>query len=445
MSRTLTLWLAAATLALASAAARAAPAGPDGWTEAQIRDSRARSGVADESPGQPSWKADPLALFVVVERDGRRLALVDGELREVVARLDIRWPVHGAPVFSPEGRFVYLGSASGWVTKVDLWNLRTVAEVRAGLVQRQIALSSDGRWLMVANASPHTLVLLNAQLELDRTYPAVSQDGKSRSAVAAVVDAGVRSSFIAALESVPEVWEISYDPHAEDIFDGIVHDYRMGEGIPRPGYLGVRRSKLPSPMAELWLDPPQAQVLGRSRAVEGQAVQVQVVNLDVRRRIAQLPVQSWPLVSGAAAWPWSGSTLVALPDAVDAALTLIDRRGWKRVESVASTGPTNLVATHPAVSAAWVAVGARPGSQGAALMRVDKATLEVTGTVPLAADARHIAFDLAGRAVLVVASDGSVAFYDAVSGLEIKRLPMDQPTVAFNVGNARVRPGPRRR
>lgn len=440
MSRTLTLWLAAAALAFAGATAAVA----DGWTEPQIRDSWARSGPVEVSPAHPAWNADPLALFVVVERDGRRLALVDGEHREVVARLDVRWPVQGAPVFSPDGRFVYLGSASGWVTKVDLWNLRTVAEVRAGLVQRQIALSSDGRWLMVANALPQSLVLLNAQLELDRTYAAATMDGKARSAVATVVDAGVRSSFVVALETIPEVWEISYDPHAEDIFDGIVHDYRMGEGIPRPGYLGVRRSKLRLPMAELWLDPPQAQVLGRPRAVEGRAAQVQVVNLDVRRRIAELPAQSWPLVAGAAAWPWRGSTLVALPDAVDAALTLIDRRGWKRVESILSTGPANLVATHPEVSQAWVAVGAGPASQGA-LMWLDKDTLEVTGQVPLAAPARHIAFDLAGHTVLVVASDGSVALFDTVSGVEIKRLPMEQPTMAFNVGNARVRPGPRRR
>ena len=41
--------------------------------------------------------------------------------------------VHGGPKFSPDGRYVYFGSRDGWVSKYDLYNLRMVSEIRAGI------------------------------------------------------------------------------------------------------------------------------------------------------------------------------------------------------------------------------------------------------------------------------------------------------------------------
>ena len=39
------------------------------------------------------------------------------------------------------------------------------------------------------------------------------------------------------MKDIPEIWEISYDPDAKPIFDGYVHDYKMGEGVALAGYL----------------------------------------------------------------------------------------------------------------------------------------------------------------------------------------------------------------
>jgi hypothetical protein len=97
---------------------------------------------------------------------------------------------------------VFFASRDGWITKFDLWNLATVAEVRAGLNTRNAAVSSDGKYVAVANYLPHNLVILDADLELVKVLPVADKEGKRTSRVSAVYDAGPRRSFVAALKDV---------------------------------------------------------------------------------------------------------------------------------------------------------------------------------------------------------------------------------------------------
>ena len=205
------------------------------WAEADIRASRVETAGAKGLPAKPVWSADPMNLFVVVEGGDHHVSLLDGDRFERLHRFPSRYAPHGGPKFSPEGRFVYFGSRDGWITKYDLWNLTVVAEVRAGLNMRNVAVSGDGQWLMAANYFPHTLALFDADLKLVKTYAATTADGKASSRVSAVYDATPRQSFVVALKDLPELWEISYDPKAEPIYDGLVHDYKMGEGVPKRG------------------------------------------------------------------------------------------------------------------------------------------------------------------------------------------------------------------
>ncbi|MFX8546808.1 cytochrome D1 domain-containing protein, partial [Acinetobacter baumannii] len=89
-------------------------------------------------------------------------------------RFASRYALHGGPKFTPDGRYVFFGSRDGWITKYDLWRLRVVAEVRAGLNMRNVAVSGDGRWVMAANYLPRNAVLFDADLNLVRNYPATS-------------------------------------------------------------------------------------------------------------------------------------------------------------------------------------------------------------------------------------------------------------------------------
>lgn len=94
-----------------------------------------------------------------------------------------------------------------------------------------------------------------------------------------------RQSFVVAFGACSELWEISYNPQAEDIFDGLVHDYRNHEGLARPGFLGVRRTLLAQPLDDLLIDTETPHVLGRARWHQSD---VHVINLDIRKERARI-------------------------------------------------------------------------------------------------------------------------------------------------------------
>ena len=120
--------------------------------------------------GKPVWKADPLNLFVVVEGGDHHVSLVDGDRFTVIHRFASRFALHGGPKFSPDGRYVYFGSRDGWITKYDLYNLKVVAEVRAGINMRNVAVSADGRYVM-PRTTCHSVVLFDNNLQLLKLYP----------------------------------------------------------------------------------------------------------------------------------------------------------------------------------------------------------------------------------------------------------------------------------
>ena len=151
------------------------------WGDDDIRASRVATPAPADEPAKPVWSADPMNLFLVVEGGDHHVSLLDGDKFEVITRFASRYALHGGPKFTPDGRYVFFGSRDGWITKYDLWRLRVVAEVRAGLNMRNVAVSGDGRWVMAANYLPHTLALFDADLNLVKTYDAATQDGTSSS------------------------------------------------------------------------------------------------------------------------------------------------------------------------------------------------------------------------------------------------------------------------
>ena len=176
------------------------------WGEAEIRGSQlvnADAGKLPNEPGAGLKGADPLNLFIVVETGDHHVSVLDGDKLERLHRFPSRYALHGGPKFSPDGRFVYFASRDGWITKFDIYNLVVVAEIRAGLNTRNAAVSSDGKWVMVANYLPHSLVLLDAKdLSLVKIIPTLNAAGDKTSRVSAVYDAAPRKSFVAALKDL---------------------------------------------------------------------------------------------------------------------------------------------------------------------------------------------------------------------------------------------------
>jgi cytochrome c553 len=407
------------------------------WSDADVRGSHVVNADASKWPDTPRWAADPMNLFVVVEGGDHHVSLVDGDRFEVVHRFASRFALHGGPKFSPDGRFVYFGSRDGWITKYYLWNLGVVAEVRAGLNMRNIAVSSDGRWVMAANYLPHTLALFDAQLQLVRTYAVGTRDGKSSSRVSAVYDAAPRHSFVVALKDIAELWEVSYDPKAEPIYEGYVHDYRMGEAIATPGQFAVRRTLLDEPLDDFFFDQGYRHVLGATRPKPGGAANAQVVNLDIRRKIAELPIAGMPHLGSGITFAYDGSTVLASPNLKDGAIDVIDMKNWKARKTIATPGPGFFMRSHENTPYAW-ADSMMSATAKDTLTIIDKRTLDVVAQVrEPGRTLAHIEFTKDGHYALASLweDDGALIVYDARSFKEVKRLPMRKPVGKYNVWN----------
>ncbi|HEY0857813.1 MAG TPA: cytochrome D1 domain-containing protein [Albitalea sp.] len=408
------------------------------WTEADIRASRVETEGARDWPGKPQWKADPMNLFVVVEGGDHHVSLVDGDRFEVIHRFASRFALHGGPKFTPDGRFVFFGSRDGWISKFDLWNLKTVAEVRAGINMRNVAVSADGRWVMAANYLPHSLALFDADLKLVKTYSAANLAKTTTSRVSAVYDAAPRKSFIVALKDLPELWEISYDPKAEPIHDGYVHDYKMGESLPTPGYLGVRRTMLDEPLDDFFFDQGYRHVLGATRPKTDGTPSAQVVNLDVRRRIANLPLPGMPHLGSGITFAWKDTTVLASPNLKDGIVSVIDMKTWQPVKQIPTLGPGFFMRSHEKTPYAWIDAMMDPKSRDTLLV-IDKRTLEPVAQVRTdpGKTLAHIEFTKDGRYALASLweMDGALIVFDAATFKEVKRLKMSKPVGKYNVWN----------
>ncbi len=110
------------------------------------------------------------------------------------------------------------------------------------------------------------------------------QDRQRRAGrVAWIIDLPRRESLLLGFADVPEAWELPYGAKADPVFDGLVHDYRMGEGIADRGPLPVRRIPLEAPMPKPSPDEREVHVTWPDPANPGRLL---VLNLDVRRLVA---------------------------------------------------------------------------------------------------------------------------------------------------------------
>lgn len=409
------------------------PASIPQWERADIEATHSLMTPLKSLPAEPVHAADPLNMFVVVELGDHHASILDGDSFEVIRRVPTRYALHGGPKYSPDGRFVYFASRNGWIAKFDMYSLRYVAEVRAGINTRNLAVSGDGRYVMVANYLPNTLVLLDAHdLSLLRIFE-VKDDHGNASRVSAVYDAPPRQSFVAALKDIPEVWEIRYADNPLPVYKGLMHDYRMEEGTIDRGPFPVRRIKLDDYLDDFFFDQSYTHLIGAAR----NASNGQVVHLDVGRKIAELELDGLPHLGSGITWEYQGRTVLATPHLKKGEVSIIDMENWKTLKRIQTDGPGFFMRSHENTPYAWVDVFFGPNRDRVHI--IDKRTLEIVKTLqPVPGKtAAHVEFDRSGEHVLLSIwdMDGAVIVYDATTFEEIRRLPMVKPSGKYNVYN----------
>ena len=385
---------------------------PPTWSDADIRASHRIITEVGKLPNTPQHGADPLNMFVVVEAGDHHVTILDGDRFEPLTRFQSHYALHGGPKFSPDGRFVYFASRDGWVSVYDLHNFTMIAEVRAGLNTRNVAVSNDGRWVLVGNYLPGDLVLLDARdLSLVKRIPVVGRDG-TPSRVSAVYTAPPRDSFVVALKDVQEAWEISYA--GEPDF------------VPRPI------------VAKDYLDdfsftPDYRYLLATSRKAHGG----QVIDLDTGEAVTDIPLPGMPHLGSGIYWQRDGKWVFATPNVSKGLISVLDMQTWKLIKEIPTEGPGFFMRSHLNSKYAWTDVFFGPKNDAVHL--IDKQTLEVAHTLrPMPGkNAAHVEFTNDGKHLLLSVWDkeGALIVYNAETLEEVKRIPMNKPSGKYNVGN----------
>ncbi|BAM92780.1 NirN protein [Bradyrhizobium oligotrophicum S58] len=404
------------------------------WGQHEIEASRVVHAQA-EKLDRPRFDADPMNLFVVVEAGDHHATILDGDRFEPLTRFQTRFALHGGPKFTPDGRYVFFMSRDGWVSKYDLWTLTMLAEVRAGINARNIAISRDGKHIAVANYLPHTLVMLSTDdLSVEKIFDVKDKHGKS-SRVSAVYQAPPRDSFIAALKDVGEIWEIATDPNAPPVYPGFVHSHEKGmiEALPSSqGLFALRRIEVPEPLDDFFFDPPYRNLIGSAR--EGRAI---VVNLTVGRDVKQLDLPGLPHLGSGISWTWDGRRVMATPLLKEGKISVLDMQDWSEVKVIETPGPGFFMRSHENTPYAWT--DSMMGAKKDTLSIIDKRSLEVVRSITPepGKTAAHVEFDKSGRHALVSIweDQGALVVYDAQTFTELKRLPMSRPSGKYNVWN----------
>jgi len=407
------------------------------WGKTEINASR----VVYHAPGslgdKPIYKADPLNLFLVVEIGDHHVTVLDGDKLEPIYRFKSHFALHGGPKFSPDGRYVYFASRDGWISKFDMYNLKIVAEARAGINTRNLAISGDGRYVMIGNTLPHSVVILDAvDLSVLKLIPVTDKKHTKSSRVSAVYQAAPRHSFIVALKDLKEIWEISYADDARASYKGLIHDYRKDSGDEVQGKherFPIRRIAVGDYMDDFMFDQKYRFLIGASR----EGGKGRVVDLDGGVIAARIDLPGMPHLGSGITWNYKGKRVMATPNLKEGVVSVIDMESWKVIKRIKTLGPGFFMRSHENTPYAWTDVFFGPNRD--VMHVIDKRTLKIVKTLRPAPGktSAHVEFDRYGKYALVSIwdMDGALVIYDAQTLKEIKRIPMKKPSGKYNVYN----------
>jgi len=215
---------------------------------------------------------------------------------------------------------------------------------------------------------------------------------------------------------------------------GMIHDFRLKEGAFLPGFLNPRRTVLEDTLDDFFFTPDYSSLIGASRT----AGRGQVVNLDVRRRIAELALPGMPHLGSGITWKIGDRTVLATPNLREGVVSVIDVRDWKILRNIPTPGPGFFIRSHEASRYAWVDSMMSPKNRDT-LTVIDKQTLEVVAQLrpEPGKTVAHIEFTADGTHALASLweDEGALIVFDARTLRELKRIPARKPVGKYNLHN----------
>jgi nitrite reductase (NO-forming)/hydroxylamine reductase len=174
----------------------------------------------DDEPREPRHGRNWKNFFVTILRDARRVAILDGDRKDVVAEVETGYAVHVVEG-SSDGRFWYAIGRDGRLSRIDLWvdPPGVTAEVQVAFDARGIALSSFGaakdKYLVAGGFwPPHFVIVDAATLEPLKVVSTSGIDLEGRfvreARVAALAAPKGSPTWIVGVKELGQVWQVDY-------------------------------------------------------------------------------------------------------------------------------------------------------------------------------------------------------------------------------------------
>mgnify|MGYP006280604781 CR=1 FL=1 len=403
----------------------------------------------EDYPDAPMHDRNWKNFFVVIERDVGKVAIVDGDKKEVVTHIDTGYAVHvikaleHSKVEKPDvepGRFWYTMGRDGKMTKIDLFQKpenMLVAEVQVAYDARDVAVSGDGEYVIGGGYWPPHFVIADAhtmeplKVVSTRGYN-VDGDYVEESRVAAIYTTPLESSWLVSAKELGQMWQVDYS----DIDN-----------------LRIEKMDTAKFLHDGFFDPT-----GRYFQIAANASnKMVVVDTKDRKKEAMIDVDKLPHPGPGANWvdpkcgPVGGTTHLGVGKVTVWGNDPANHpdQAWKVCYTVETDGPGVFIRTHPNSDYVWADQTKHPEPEVQQAVKViDKKSREVVKTIKLTDKegyaAVHIEFNDDGSEVWVsvwnradsLEPNGEIVVFDADTLEEKTRIKgLYAPTGKFNVHN----------
>ncbi len=402
----------------------------------------------EDYPTKPMHDRNWENFFLVIERDVGKIAIIDGDKKEVFARIDTGYAVHVLKTTEHHetlkakdpGRFWYVMGRDGMMTKVDLWQTpdkMKVANVQVAYDARDVAVSGDGKYVIGGGYWPPHFVILDAKTM--EPIKVVSTRGTNvdgvyvnESRVAAIYDTPKAPTWLVAAKELGQMWQVDYSD------------------LDNMKITKINSAKF---LHDGFFDPT-----GRYFQIAANASDKMVIIDSVTQKLeAMIDVDKKPHPGPGANWndekcgPVAGTTHLGVGKVT---VWGNDPKGhpdnaWKICYEVETDGPGVFLRTHPKSDYVWADQTKHPEPEVQQSVQViDKKTREIVKTIRLTEvegyAAVHFEFNNDGTEVWASVwnrkdskkPNGEIIIFDAKTLKEKARVKgLYAPTGKFNVHN----------
>ena len=399
--------------------------------------------VADEStlPEKPTYPIENLDDLMAIMARGRfaagdeaKVVFFDGRTNKKVGEVPTGFVPHLMDFHPRQERWAYVRDDIGYIMKIDLYSLKIVRKVRAGLNGTSLAVSRDGRYLAAGSFVPNTGVILDAAtleplklIELRGIDP----DGKMVEADSGMITSTPYADvFVIALEQAGQVWIVDLN----------------NADMPITKITDVGRH-----LHDAFLSPDGRYVVVSSYDDNINAV----IDLAEKRIVKKIPAGCQPHLGSGAVVRSQGKLLgigtnIGSHPCKSHEVTVFDMETFEVVKRIPVLGPTESPAAHPRAPYIVVdIVGTGPDANK--IQFIDKKTLEVVKTLTVAGILSHSHFpEYTARGDYLYVSAGiggdrtsgydgdQLVIYDAHTLKKVKTVSMEVPAGVFSHQRART-------